>query len=189
MKGKGVLSFIKLIKQLQGSIYRLWFRYTYRFKLKKYRVRLFKKVIIALAVAGVLYGAQFFKGYMPNSINADEVRIFNGGNAETVIYCSRPYIIDGDTFSCGERRIRLASIDAPEMPGHCAAGRHCTPGDPYASKQYLISISRGTVTCHEVDTDHYGRTVARCDSGGKDLSCEMVASGHAVEMYGVLECP
>ena len=36
------------------------------------------------------------------------------------------YVIDGDTIHCGYTRVRLAGIDAPEMPGHCQPGRACT---------------------------------------------------------------
>ena len=105
-----------------------------------------------------------------------------------VISCYRPYIIDGDTLTCAGTRIRLANIDAPEMPGHCQKWKRCTPGDPIASKNYLRSISGGSVTCTPIETDRYGRTVALCKAGGKDLSCAMVAAGHAVERYGDLNC-
>ena len=104
------------------------------------------------------------------------------------ISCYSPYIIDGDTFSCDGERIRLANIDAPEMPEHCRKGRRCTFGNPFASKSYLHSISRGSVRCLFIKKDHYGRTIALCKSGGKDLSCAMVAAGHAVERYGGLRC-
>jgi len=104
-------------------------------------------------------------------------------NNKQVISCDSPYIIDGDTFPCGGERIRLANIDAPEMPEHCRKGRRCTPGNPFASKNYLHSISRGSVKCFPIEKDHYGRIVARCKVSGKDL-----AAGHAVERYGVLNC-
>lgn len=105
------------------------------------------------------------------------------------ITCHSPAITDGDTLRCGGHHIRLASIDAPEMPGHCRKGRRCTPGDPHAAKAYLEEITRGPVTCRRIDTDRYGRTVALCEAGGRDLSCAMVEAGHAVERYGSLSCP
>ncbi len=91
-------------------------------------------------------------------------------------------------MDCGNQRIRLANIDTPEMPGHCAAGRKCVAGDPYAAKAYLSNMTRGSVQCEKIDTDKYGRTVARCTASGKDISCEMVKSGHAIERYGRLSC-
>ena len=102
--------------------------------------------------------------------------------------CNSPYLIDGDTFDCGGERVRLASIDAPEMPGHCRQGRDCTPGDPYAARDRLSRLVQQTVTCRRTDTDRYGRPVATCTAGGVDLSCAMVASGHAVQRYGMLSC-
>lgn len=106
----------------------------------------------------------------------------------TEIACNLPRVIDGDTMDCSGIRIRLASIDAPEMPGHCRAGRQCTPGDPYAARNYLSFLTRGPVECRPVDIDVYGRTVASCHSDGRDLPCAMVEAGRAVRRYGWLWC-
>ena len=46
-------------------------------------------------------------------------------------------VVDGDTLHCDGGRIRLLGIDAPELPGHCAQGRDCAPGDPYESSRSL----------------------------------------------------
>ena len=103
--------------------------------------------------------------------------------------CVSPTVIDGDTLRCGSTRIRLSSIDSPEMPGHCRPGRECTPGDPYASTGNLRSLVSGkAVECRQVDTDHYGRAVARCSVEGRDLSCAQVEGGFAVKRYGFLVC-
>lgn len=96
---------------------------------------------------------------------------------------------DGDTLRCGPLRVRLASIDAPELPGHCRAGRVCTPGDPFVSSEHLQTIIAGQpLACRRVDIDHYGRTVAFCSVDGRDLSCAQVTSGNAVVRYGRLSC-
>ncbi|MGC1270186.1 MAG: hypothetical protein WA842_06275 [Croceibacterium sp.] len=34
-------------------------------------------------------------------------------------------VTDGDTIRCGDERIRLLGIDAPEMGGRCREGRVC----------------------------------------------------------------
>ena len=47
--------------------------------------------------------------------------------------CGSVSVLDGDTFTCDGKRIRMAGIDAPELPGHCRTGRDCAPGDPYDS--------------------------------------------------------
>ena len=104
--------------------------------------------------------------------------------------CERPTIVDGDTIRCGKLRVRLASIDAPEMPGHCRPGRVCTPGDPFASTANLTHLIHGQpLRCHQTDTDHYGRAVAFCFAGELNLSCAQVKAGVAVVRYGALRCP
>lgn len=108
---------------------------------------------------------------------------------EADISCYSPRIIDGDTLHCGDDRIRLASIDAPEMNGQCRRGRRCVSGDPDAARDYLYDLSRGQVICRDQGTDHYGRTIARCwNEADVDFSCAMVEAGHAVERYGRLYC-
>lgn len=112
---------------------------------------------------------------------------FGFGN-DDAIACTSPRIIDGDTFVCAGNTIRLAGIDAPEMPGHCRRGRHCVAGNPVASRSYLQSLAGGAVTCRSEGIDHYGRTIARCKAAGTGLSCAMVKAKYAVNRYGPLWC-
>lgn len=103
--------------------------------------------------------------------------------------CLSPVAVDGDTLRCARiGRVRVAAIDAPEMPGHCRKGRACTPGDALASKAGLAALVRGrAVRCTPSGRDHYGRIIARCTAAGVDLSCEQVRRGRAVVRYGKLE--
>lgn len=104
--------------------------------------------------------------------------------------CTDPRVVDGDTLRCGATRIRLQGIDAPELPGHCARGRACTPGDPFASTDNLRTLVSGaTMVCRQTDTDRYGRTVARCSARGRNLSCAQIAGGFAVRRYAPISCP
>ena len=58
--------------------------------------------------------------------------------------CVVRYVTDGDTFRCSNgTRVRLSSIDTPEMPGSCRQGRACAPGDPYAAKAALQRLIGG----------------------------------------------
>lgn len=108
---------------------------------------------------------------------------------DTSFPCEVPEVTDGDTIRCGALRVRLASIDAPEMPGHCRRGRNCVDGDPYASKAHLQQlIGGGSLKCEQTDTDRYGRVVALCEAEGRDLSCAQVEAGHAIIRYGDLSC-
>lgn len=103
--------------------------------------------------------------------------------------CASVRVIDGDTFDCDGRRIRLQGIDAPELAGHCRPGRQCAPGDGIASTESLSRlVGWNAVQCRPVDTDAYGRTVARCTAGGKDLSCAQLDAGEAIRRYGVIAC-
>lgn len=105
--------------------------------------------------------------------------------------CAAPYVIDGDTLQCSHGpRVRLARIDAPEMPGHCRAGRNCAPGDPFEAKAALVEvIGRRDLDCTPVSAsprggsalDRYGRIVARCSVNGTDLGEYMLAGGLAIE--------
>jgi len=105
--------------------------------------------------------------------------------------CHTPYVIDGDTLQCSRGpRVRLARIDAPEMPGHCRRGRSCAPGDPFEAKAALVeAIGWQDLECTPVSAsprggssrDRYGRTVARCSVNGMDLGEYMVAGGLAIE--------
>lgn len=106
-----------------------------------------------------------------------------------MLTCSTVRVVDGDTLRCGQTRVRLASIDAPELPGHCRRGRECTPGDPYASTGNLQRlVAAQAVTCRPVDMDRYGRTVAYCEAAGRDLSCAQIGASAAVVRYGDPMC-
>lgn len=97
--------------------------------------------------------------------------------------CAVRYVTDGDTFRCADgTRVRLSSIDTPEMPGACRPGRTCAPGNPYVAKAALERLIAGrTVQCQPVGTS-YNRVAAWCSVGGVDLSCAMVRSGHAIRL-------
>ena len=89
--------------------------------------------------------------------------------------------LDGDTLRCGEERIRLIAIDAPELPGHCRRGRTCAPGDPFASHRALTAaLRRGPLTIVRVRKGAWGRTDADVYVAGRSLSCTQLAGGHAI---------
>jgi endonuclease YncB( thermonuclease family) len=90
---------------------------------------------------------------------------FSGVKSETIshlIDCPQPNHHDGDALRCGYhgRSMRLYAIDAPEMPGACRPGRWCVPGDPYASRDHLASLTSGKrVTFRVLDHNRYGRAI------------------------------
>jgi micrococcal nuclease len=92
------------------------------------------------------------------------------------------HVADGDTITLktdsGQRRIRLASIDAPEI-GH----GEVKPGQPFgqAALRSLASMVAGkTLTAHCYEKDQYARDV--CDlpgDGGVTANRQQVAAGYA----------
>jgi endonuclease YncB( thermonuclease family) len=106
---------------------------------------------------------------------------FAAYSASSSFSCSVTSVHDGDTFRCSDGiRVRLSSIDAPEMPGACQPGRHCAPGDPYAARDLLRRLIGGRIVqCQAVGTS-YDRVVAWCSVAGVDLSRAMVSGGYAI---------
>ena len=82
--------------------------------------------------------------------------------------CIGPDAVDGDTIKCGTLRgrgnrfsVRLTGIDAPELAGHCRAGRVCVVGDPIRSRAILAAFIAGhKIWITPVGTDKYRRTLA-----------------------------
>ena len=90
-------------------------------------------------------------------------------------------VVDGDTLDVGGTRVRLHGIDAPEI------GQHCTRPDgvrwdcgTWVTAEVRARIDGRKATCDTMDTDRYGRTVARCRVAGQDLGRQLVRDGLAL---------
>lgn len=85
------------------------------------------------------------------------------------------HVADGDTVNVLNARresvrIRFSGIDAPEK--NQPFGRR--------SKQALEALAKGRMArVVPVDTDKYGRSVARIEIDGRDIGLQMIASGLA----------
>lgn len=92
-------------------------------------------------------------------------------------------VADGDSLTLAGERFRIAGIDAPEYAQTCSrAGRAYACGR--RARQALAMLAEGrAVTCRGHERDRYGRLVARCEAGGRDLGLAMVESGWAIT-YG-----
>lgn len=88
------------------------------------------------------------------------------------VNAGKAYIIDGDTLAFGKARVRIFGIDAPEMEQH----------QGQISKAFLMNMIQGKeIMVYQVDTDKYGRIVARVETlNGIDIGEEMVANGYAI---------
>lgn len=89
-------------------------------------------------------------------------------------------IVDGDTLDIDGERFRLNGIDAPEAGQRCkdANGRAWACGDVATETLYRLTQGK-RVRCKALAPDGYGRTIARCTAGGRDLAEAMVARGLA----------
>lgn len=90
-------------------------------------------------------------------------------------------IIDGDSLFVSGREVRLYGIDAPELAQGCedANGQRWACGRA-AREALRVMTNARTVKCVGIDQDRYGRLVARCMAGERDLGEAMVAQGFAI---------
>lgn len=88
-------------------------------------------------------------------------------------------VVDGDTLRLGAETLRLHAIDAPELGQICrdAEGRRWDCGQ--VARDALRDLASGTIICEGRERDRYGRLVAKCFSGNRDLGAEMVRQGAA----------
>lgn len=94
----------------------------------------------------------------------------------------RASVIDGDTLDIQGQRIRLWGVDAPESRQTCErAGQAYRCGQEAANRLDAWLAGR-TVTCRaEGRADRYGRMVARCTVGGRDIGGWLVTQGLALD--------
>ncbi len=91
-------------------------------------------------------------------------------------------IADGDTLTVAGDRVRLHGVDAPERSQRCMAsnGQRYSCGES-ATRHLASLVGREELRCAVIDTDRYGRKVARCMTpAGRDVGRELVRSGMAV---------
>lgn len=87
---------------------------------------------------------------------------------------------DGDTFRVGGRKIRLWTVDAPELDQRCensiGRGYDCGAETLHQLREW---IGTNTVSCLGVDRS-FDRTVARCTVRGYSINIWLLQNGLAV---------
>lgn len=90
-------------------------------------------------------------------------------------------VVDGDTLRVGEAWVRLYGVDAPEGDQSCQdAGGAPWPCGAWATQGARAAWEGMEATCEVLDTDRYGRLVARCEVAGEEVNAAVVATGAAV---------
>lgn len=113
----------------------------------------------------------------------------------TVAMCdvtpTKVYVIDGDTVSINQERIRLDGIDAPELKGKCANEKRLAKAAHYRLAELLdgsrLVVQRTPTRPRQGEfgmeqrykTDKYGRTLAPLIADGSDVGEIILREGLA----------
>lgn len=102
-------------------------------------------------------------------------------------------VIDGDTFKLGDRKIRIAGINAPELKDPRCAEETRLAEQATAKLQQLLNQGAFTMVANRLDrTDRYGRELRRLSRslpGGEtqSIGAELREAGLAHPYLGHLE--
>lgn len=100
--------------------------------------------------------------------------------AAAALVCASPKVHDGDSLRYDGERIRIADIDAPELPDSpkCTDPKRsgwCDYDKAVQSRDALIAfLARGTVKIERAGVDRYGRTLASVTVNGRDAGAYLV---------------
>jgi endonuclease YncB( thermonuclease family) len=102
------------------------------------------------------------------------------GPADATELVGTPRAIDGDTLAYRDDKVRLHGIDAPENAQHCldASGGDYRCGVA-ATKALETFVAGREIRCSGTDRDKYGRLIAVCQVGGREINRWMVSAGWA----------
>lgn len=133
------------------------------------RYGLGRSFIIALSLA-LMFGAAWFFGRWTDR------------REPVPVAGQKIYIVDGDSFTVGARKLRLDGIDAPELKQMCreAAGQDWPCGRAARAALETLLLAPG-LTCEAEASDRYGRALATCQSPSMpDVAAAQVRNGMAV---------
>jgi endonuclease YncB( thermonuclease family) len=89
-------------------------------------------------------------------------------------------VVDGDTIAVDGTSVRLEGIDAPEAGQTCKRKWLGSWPCGAAATDALQRLLQGkTVSCEPRGLDKYGRTLATCFVGGRDVNAGLVREGFA----------
>lgn len=91
--------------------------------------------------------------------------------------------IDGDSLRLDGAELRLEGIDAPELRQTCVAADGPVACGRMAQEALAGLLAGGPATCRVGKQDRYGRGLARCSVGDREINRELVLRGQALA-YG-----
>lgn len=127
------------------------------------------RALFVLALAGLV------AGYALQPRDSDAVAVIAPQLTVPVVR-----VIDGDTLDLGGGRVRLFGIDAPESGQPCDRQGQAWDCGAFARRALQGLVKKGEITCSVEDRDRYGRAVATCHVGGRDINAAMVEQGAAL---------
>ena len=136
------------------------------------------RAYVRLGLMLTLAAAAFFMG-------RDHWRVRRAQNEPfpaSISGAARP--IDGDSLFVGRNEVRLQGIDAPEGRQTCSRGDQTWNCGEEAKRELTRAIGGEIVSCEVRERDRYGRLLARCTAGGRDVNAAMVRAGMAVAFGG-----
>jgi endonuclease YncB( thermonuclease family) len=89
-------------------------------------------------------------------------------------------IVDGDSLRMAGEDIRIKGIDAPELRQTCRRDGRSYACGQVAREELIRMISSGPVRCRVSGRDRYGRSLAHCRVGDRDVGASLVERGFAV---------
>ncbi|RZO86376.1 MAG: thermonuclease family protein [Oceanococcus sp.] len=89
-------------------------------------------------------------------------------------------VIDGDTLNVNGRRIRIFGIDAPEKGQPCTRNGAAYDCGAAASDQLRFIVAGERLQCERKSNDRWGREVAICTAGDRDIGRQMIRQGWAI---------
>ena len=90
-----------------------------------------------------------------------------------------PRVLDGDTLLLGGRKVEVFGIEAPDLHHRCRTRQGTYACGLEAKTALARLLAQPGVSCRLIEIDIFGRPVARCLAGGRDIGAEMVRRGLA----------
>ena len=136
---------------------------------RQQRISFWRSLAIALLLAAMMVAAWFFG-------------VWTDQRQAVPIVGQAIYVVDGDSFVVGTRKLRLDGIDAPELKQTCNDDHNVEwPCGRVARAALEKLLLEPGLSCIAAAQDRYARSVATCRSTRtQDIAAAQVSDGMAV---------